>query len=60
MSSSHNDSDLTETKPISFTVPFILASVFILIMIIVLSLCDPKKEEHKSKPASESIDNAHH
>lgn len=60
MSSIHNDSDSLETKPISFTVPFILASVFILIMILVLSLCDPKKEEHKSKPASESFDNAHH
>ncbi len=60
MSSPHNDSDLSETKPISFTVPFILASVFILIMILLLSLCDPKKEEHKNKPSSESIDSAHH
>ncbi len=43
MSSSHHDDHHTEEqKPIAFTVPFILASVLILIIVMFLSLCDPK------------------
>ena len=38
----HDDHHVTEQKPVAFTVPFILASVVILIMVLLLSLCDPK------------------
>lgn len=39
---SHDDHHLTEQKPVSFTVPFILAAVTLLIMVLFLSLCDPQ------------------
>ena len=40
--SHHDDQYLQEQKPIAFTVPFILASVLILIIFLFVSLCDPK------------------
>ena len=39
----HHDSHSDEPKAVSFTVPFILASVTLVIMFSFLSLCDPKK-----------------
>ena len=36
----------TETKPVSFTVPFILAAVTLLVMGLFLSLCDPSHDNH--------------
>lgn len=43
MSDHHHDhSHSSEKKPVSFTVPFILASVTLLAIIMFLSLCDPK------------------
>lgn len=33
-------------KPVSFTVPFILACVTLLIVFLFLSLCDPKQHGH--------------
>jgi len=41
-SSNHDDHNVTEQKPVSFTVPLIMASVLVLIMVLFLSLCDPK------------------
>ena len=43
--SSHDNHDnhSNEPKAVSFTVPFILASVLLVIIFMVLSLCDPKK-----------------
>lgn len=41
-SSHHDDHHSSEQKPVSFTVPLILASVLILIIVLFLSLCDPK------------------
>lgn len=38
----HDEHHSAEQKPVSFTVPFILASVTILIVVMFLSLCDPK------------------
>src|SRR5882724_954187 len=38
----HDDHHSAEPKPVSFTVPFILAAVTILIVVLFLSLCDPK------------------
>jgi hypothetical protein len=43
MSSGHHDNhSSTEPKPVAFTVPFILAAVTILAVVMFLSLCDPK------------------
>jgi len=42
MSSSHDDHHTTEQKPVAFTVPLIMASVLVLIIVLFLSLCDPK------------------
>jgi hypothetical protein len=44
MSSSHNDDQHSnETKPVAFTVPLIMASVLVFIIVMFLSLCDPKQ-----------------
>jgi hypothetical protein len=52
MSSSHSDNQHSdEQKPIAFTVPLILASVLILIIVLFLSLCDPKKHGHETEHA---------
>ncbi len=40
----HNNHS-NESKPVSFTVPFIMASVTLVIIFLFLSLCDPKKHE---------------
>ncbi len=61
MSDHHHDhSHSTEKKPVSFTVPFILASVFILAMVLFLSLCDPKPHhgECEEKCTKECADSA--
>ncbi len=42
MSSHHDDHHSTEQKPVAFTVPFILAAVTLLAVVLFLSLCDPK------------------
>ena len=42
MSHDNHDHHSEEKKPVAFTVPLILASVFIFIMVLVLSLCNPK------------------
>lgn len=45
MSNVHNDaSSSSETKSVSFTVPLILASVLLFIIVLLLSVCDPKSE----------------
>jgi hypothetical protein len=52
MSSSHQDDHFTETKPVAFTVPLILASVVLLIIVLFLSLCDPKHGHHAEGEAN--------
>jgi len=42
MSDHHDNHHSTEQKPVSFTVPLIMASVFLFIMVLLLSVCDPK------------------
>ncbi len=44
MSSGHHNDDhhSMEQKPVSFTVPFFLATAVILAIVLFLSLCDPK------------------
>ncbi|MDX2174332.1 MAG: hypothetical protein SFY56_14620 [Bacteroidota bacterium] len=42
---SHDDHN-TEPKPVAFTVPLILASVLIFIIVMFLSLCNPKHGHH--------------
>jgi len=42
---SHDDHN-TEAKPVAFTVPLILASVLIFIIVMFLSLCNPKHGHH--------------
>ena len=47
MSSSHHDEHHhDEKKPVAFTVPFILAAATVLIILMFLSLCDPKAGHH--------------
>jgi len=47
MSDNHSsDNHLTEQKPVAFTVPLILASVLIFIIVMILSLCNPKHSSH--------------
>lgn len=53
---SHDEHHSGEKKPVSFTVPFILACVTVLITLLFLSLCDPghhKECEGKEKCAKE-------
>lgn len=42
MAAPSHDHHYTETKPVAFTVPFILAAVTLLAMGLFLSLCDPR------------------
>ncbi|MEO6301767.1 MAG: hypothetical protein ABIP51_01215 [Bacteroidia bacterium] len=68
MSHDHHDHDnhSNEPKPVSFTVPFILAAVFLTIMFLFLSLCDPKKhgdcecKEGCSKECMEACEHGDH
>jgi len=62
MSGNHHDEHpSTEAKPISFTVPFILASVVLLIIILFLSLCDPKHGHHaEGEGHNEAATEQHH
>lgn len=61
-SSHHDDQHLQEQKPIAFTVPFILASVLILIIVLFLSLCDPKPHVHEAEHDGHSapVEAVHH
>jgi hypothetical protein len=43
----HDEHSQNEKKPVAFTVPFILASVAVVIILLFLSLCDPKPHHGK-------------
>lgn len=65
--SSHDshDNHSNEPKAISFTVPFILASVTLVLIFMFLSLCDPKKhgcecKENCSKECMEACERGDH
>ena len=51
MAAHSHDHHYTETKPVAFTVPFILAAVTILAMGLFLSLCDPEPHGHHNAAA---------
>lgn len=42
MANHHDNNHPQEQKPVSFTVPLILASVVLLIIVLLVSVCDPK------------------
>lgn len=44
---SHSEHSSNEKKPVAFTVPFILASVTVVVILMFLSLCDPKAHHGK-------------
>ena len=46
MASTHHDHSVAEQKPVSFTVPFILALVTLAILFAFLRLCDPEPHGH--------------
>lgn len=46
MAGHHDEHHSTEKKPVSFTVPFILASITLIITLLFLSLCDPKPHDN--------------
>lgn len=70
---SHSEHSPSEKKPVAFTVPFILASVTVVVILLFLSLCDPKPhhagkcecKENCSKECMEACErgegpNSHH
>lgn len=42
MGNHHDDHQVTEKKPVAFTVPLILSAVTVLAIVLLVSLCDPK------------------
>lgn len=57
MSSHQDEHHSEEKKPVSFTVPFILAAVTIFAIVMFLSLCDPKPHNeagHEGHQATEA------
>ncbi|MBL7911906.1 MAG: hypothetical protein JNJ41_12685 [Bacteroidia bacterium] len=62
----HHDNHSNEPKAVSFTVPFILASVTLVLIFLFLSLCDPKKhgececKEDCSKECMEACEKGDH
>lgn len=60
MSSHHDEHHSEEKKPVSFTVPFILASVTLLAVVLFLSLCDPKPHHEGGHEGHEATEAAHH
>ncbi len=44
--SAHHEDHHNENKPVSFTVPFLMACSLLIIIIMFLSLCDPSKGHH--------------
>jgi hypothetical protein len=42
MANHHDNNHPQEQKPVSFTVPLIMASVVLLIIVLLVSVCDPK------------------
>jgi hypothetical protein len=49
----HDEHHSLEQKPVSFTVPFYLAVAFLIIMLMFLSLCDPKPHHAASHDSHE-------
>jgi hypothetical protein len=58
MASHSHDQYQTETKPVAFTVPFILALVTIIVMGLFLTLCDPKPH-HEAQGAGATEHDGH-
>jgi OmpA-OmpF porin, OOP family len=42
MGNHHDEHHVTEKKPVAFTVPLILSAVAVLVIVLLVSLCDPK------------------
>ncbi|MDI9341196.1 MAG: OmpA family protein [Sediminibacterium sp.] len=50
MGNHHDEHHVTEKKPVAFTVPLILSAVTVLVIVLLVSLCDPKHGHgHESK-----------
>lgn len=58
MAGHHHDDHSAVQKPVAFTVPFILAAVTLVIMLLFLSLCDPKP--HDAHNGHHGTENAAH
>jgi hypothetical protein len=58
MAAQHEHDPSAEKKPVAFTVPFILAAVTLLIILLFLSLCDPSSHhgEHQGHSTSAAHD----
>jgi hypothetical protein len=57
---SHEEHNFAEQKPVSFTVPFILAAVTLLILFLFLSLCDPKSHHGAGHSEHNAAATEHH
>jgi len=65
MANHHDNHHSEEQKPVAFTVPFILATVTIIAMLLLLSLCNPKHghcecKEDCSKECMEACEKGDH
>lgn len=60
MSSHHEENHSQEKKPVAFTVPFILAVVTLLAVVMFLSLCDPKPHHEGGHEEHEATEKSHH
>ncbi|MBS1651519.1 MAG: hypothetical protein JSU07_05855 [Bacteroidetes bacterium] len=66
MGAHNHDSHVSEHKPVSFTVPFILGMVTVIIILLFVSFCDPKQhhasgehQEHASEQVTTEHSEAH-
>ncbi len=57
--SHHSEHHQAEQKPVAFSVPFILAAVTLLVIVLFLSLCDPKPH-HGEEHEAATTEAAHH
>ncbi|MBX3165623.1 MAG: hypothetical protein KF900_14195 [Bacteroidetes bacterium] len=57
--SHHNEHHEAEQKQVAFSVPFILAAATLLVIVLFLSLCDPKAH-HGEAHGHEATEAAHH
>jgi hypothetical protein len=59
MSAHHEEHSINGPKPVSFTVPLILAIVAITIIVLILSVCDPKTGHHELQEVHPSMEQKH-
>jgi hypothetical protein len=59
MSAHHEEHSINGQKPVSFTVPLILATVTIFIIVLILSVCDPKTGHSHLQEVRSATENGH-